>query len=91
MGLNMIYIVCDMNCNNFGNYFYPIGVERLLKSDKASWIVDKNTFYPKGHCYRAKLFGPDPVKIRYSQAIDFLLPEEYIKWMKIRFKPLAIR
>jgi len=74
----MIYIVCDMNCNNFGNYFLPIGLERELKTDKNSYVVG-STYYPKGHCYRAKLshfegYGADHY-YKYSEAIDILTPQ----------------
>jgi len=79
----MIYILCDMNCNNFGNYFTIVGVERTLKQDKDSWIVDKNTYYPKSSCYRARLMGGmNESIIRYSRAMDYLLPEEYRRWFK---------
>lgn len=80
----MIYIVCDMNCNNFGNYFEVIGLERELKTNKNSYIVE-NTYYPKRYCYRARL-GIEPyTPILYSQAIDDLIPEDYTKWKKNRF------
>jgi len=83
----MIFIVCDMNCNSFGNYFLMVGLENELKQDKNSWISYGNTYYPKGHCYRAKLNkeAQDMGIIRYSRAIDFIMPEDYIKWLKKRF------
>ena len=83
----MIHIVCDMNCNNFGNYFKVIGLERTLREDENSWIVG-NDYYPKGHCYRASPGSSETIK--YSEAIDYLFPGDYIKWVKIRFKGRAI-
>lgn len=79
----MIHIACDMNCNNFGNYFKVIGLERTLKKDENSWIVG-NDYYPKGSSYRVSP-GNDE-RIKYSEAIDYLLPEDYTKWIKTRFK-----
>lgn len=82
----MIYIVCDMNCNNFGNYFRVIGLERELKTDKSSYI-ESSTYYPKRHCYRVKLQTQHKKSgsYKYSKAIDILIPEDYIRWMKNRF------
>lgn len=83
----MIYIVCDMNCNNFGNYFKIVGDEHSIREDNNSFII-ANTYYPKGYCYKVK--GISPFKtlntIKYSEAIDYLIPEDYVKWMKKRFK-----
>ena len=86
----MIYIVCDMNCNNMGNYFRVIGDERDVIESSISYRVD-NTYYPKGHCYRGKIREPKDIdgeftSFPYSQAIDELLPEDYVRWMKMRFK-----
>lgn len=79
----MICIACDMNCNNHGNYFYVIAHERDVKEDKSSYIVDE-TYYPKKHCYRVR--GPEPGDIiRYSQAIDNLIPEDCVRWADYRF------
>jgi len=73
-----------MNCNNFGNYFGVVGLKRELVHDKNSYIVG-NAYYPKGHCYRARL-GIDPcASIIYSEAINRLIPEDYMRWKKNRF------
>ena len=86
----MIYIVCDMNCNNFGNYFKVIGHERDVTESRKSYSVG-STSYPKGHCYKGKIREPIDIdgefsSFPYSQAIDELLPEDYVRWMKTRFK-----
>jgi len=86
----MIYIVCDMNCNNHGNFFRVIGHEREVKEDKTSYRIG-NDYYPKGHCYKGKIGEPKNIdgefgSFPYSQAIDELLPEDYVRWMKTRFK-----
>ena len=88
----MLYIVCDMWCNNFGLYFRIVGNERELEQDEHSYIIE-NTYYPKSHCYRAK--GVEFIKneynmdtFAYSSAIDHLIPEDYVRWQKTRFKGL---
>ena len=88
----MLYIVCDMWCNNFGLYFRIVGHERELEQDEHSYIIE-NTYYPKSHCYRAK--GVEFIKneynmdiFSYSSAIDHLIPEDYVRWQKTRFKGL---
>ena len=88
----MIYIVCDANCNNFGNYFEVVGLEIDVVKDKDGFELG-STHYPKVHCYRAR--GPLHVTypngdvngkdIKYSEAIDYLLPEDYVRWKKTRF------
>lgn len=84
-----MYIVCDANCNNFGNYFIFVGDDRDISENVSSYIANQ-TYYPKGHCYRAKglrlrgEIGKDA--IRYSEAIDYLIPEDYVRWKKTRFK-----
>ena len=84
-----IYIVCDMNCNNFGNYFKVIAYDKEVKEDKTSYRVG-NAYYPKGHCYRGKIREPRDIdgeftSFPYSQAVDELLPMEYVRWIKTRF------
>jgi len=90
----MIYIVCDMECNNFGNYFKIIGHEREVDQDENSYIIKEKSgciaYYPKGHCYRAK--GVEFIRSEYnmdtfvySSAIDHLIPEDYVRWQKTRF------
>ena len=84
----MIYIICDMNCNNFGNYFRVIGLERELHQDESSYYKD-STYYPKMHCYRARLldaYFDETRLIRYSEVIDYLIPEDYVRWQKMRFR-----
>lgn len=83
--IKMIYIVCDMNCNNFGNYFRVLGLEYDLEQDKNHYIIE-NGYYPKGHCYRAKMLSKPLIPYRYSEAIDILIPEDYIRWKETRFK-----
>jgi len=73
-----------MNCNNFGNYFEVVGLERELKTNKNSYIIG-NTYYPKGYCYRARLGFDSDIRIRYSEAIDRLIPEDYLSWKNNRF------
>ena len=83
----MIYIVCDMNCNNFGNYFEVLGLECELEYDDISYIVKGGSYYSKRHCYRATRLGIKPcASILYSEAIDSLIPEDYMRWKKNRFK-----
>ena len=89
----MIYIVCDMNVNNFGNYFKVIGHERQVTQDESGYIVKEENgcfaYYPKGHCYRAKRVERlDKDIINYSEAIDYLIPEDYVRWQKTRFKEI---
>jgi hypothetical protein len=73
-----------MNCNNLGNYFTIVGHEREVTEDKSSFIMGK-THYPKGHCYKVRnCFGTNRM-LRYSEAIDYLFPEDYIRWKEIRF------
>lgn len=80
----MIYICCDMNCNNFGNFFSIVAHEREVKKDGTSYIFDK-THYPKVHCYRCKPPHPVSSTFRYSEAIDILHPDEFVRWIKTRF------
>jgi len=93
----MIYIVVDCNCNNWGNYFKIVGHEREVDQDESSYIVKEESgcigYYPKGHCYRARgvefIRSEDNMDIfAYSSAIDHLIPEDYVRWMKTRFKGL---
>jgi len=92
----MIYIVVDCNCNNFGNYFKIIGHERRVEQDTTSYIVTEESgciaHYPKGHCYRAKgvefILRDYSGTFAYSSAIDHLIPKDYVRWMKTRFKGL---
>ena len=72
-----MYIACDMNCNNLGNYFQCVGHENEIKKDKSSFIIDK-TYYPKAYCYRTH----NSFSFKYSDAINYLLPEDYVKWHK---------
>ena len=95
----MIYIACDMNCNNFGNYFKVFGLKRELKQDKSSYIVEKEgegiAYYPKYHCYKAKRIERIPEQsfagiilnrsFDYSEAINYLLSEDYVRWQQTRF------
>ncbi len=88
----MIYIICDMNCNNFGNYFKIVGLEDEIKQDKNGYYVpSKGEHYPKRWCYKAKINRvfwereKDNLLIRYSEAIDILFPFEYTRWIKDRF------
>lgn len=85
----MIFIVVDCNCNNWGNYFKIIGHEREVSQDETSYIRD-NSYYPKVHCYRAKGVKFIPRDFNgtfvYSLAIDYLIPKDYIRWQKTRFK-----
>lgn len=83
----MICIFCDMNCNNFGNYFRIIGLEHDLRQDDDGYIQGK-AHYPKKYCYRANIPNTAIQVFRYSDAIDYLLPKEYIKWKKNRFGKL---
>ena len=80
----MIYVSCDMNCNNFGNYFRIIAHERGLQEDETSYIVD-GSHYPKAHCYRGKPAHPIKESFRYSEAIDVLHPDDYLRWKMTRF------
>ena len=80
----MIYIVCDMNCNNFGNYFKVIGHEREVTKDEDGNFYKDATHYPRMQCYRIKEFE-SPISFPYSVAIDFLIPEDYVRWQKTRF------
>jgi len=93
----MIYIVCDLECNNLGNYFKIIGHEREVDQDENSYIIKEEsgciTYYPKSHCYRAK--GMEFIRSEYdmdtfvySSAIDHLIPEDYVRWQKTRFRGL---
>jgi len=83
----MIYICCDMNCNNFGNYFKVVAHEREIKKDNTGYMYE-NTHYPADHCYRAKPPHPIQETFRYSEAIDILCPEEYTRWKNTRFGKL---
>ena len=80
----MIYICCDMNCNNHGNFFRIIGHEREVEEDSTGFKID-STHYPASHCYKGK--PPHPVSeiFRYSEAMDILHPDEFIRWIKTRF------
>jgi len=80
----MIYIACDMNCNNYGNFFKIIAHVREVKYDSSSIIFDGG-HYPLNSCYRCK--PPHPIKetFAYSKAIDMLHPNEYVKWQGRRF------
>ncbi len=75
----MIYIACDMNCNNFGNFFKIVAHERNIKDDENSYIFEGG-YYPKGHCYRCKPPHPISETFRYSEAIDILHPSDYRRW-----------
>ena len=79
----MIYIACDMNCNNFGNFFRIVGHEREVKKDSTGGYMVKSDHYPEGHCYRCKSSQRD--SFRYSEAIDVLHPDEFVRWIKTRF------
>lgn len=89
-----MFIVVDCNCNCWGNYFLIIGHERNVGQDESSYIgEDEKTYYPKAHCYRAKgvefiLQEMTMKTFVYSQAIDHLIPEDYVRWQKTRFKGL---
>jgi hypothetical protein len=74
-----------MNCNNFGNYFLIIGHERDVKKDDTSYRVN-NTYYPLTHCYKCRPSVPVPEKFFYSDAIDMLFPEEFVRWKITRFR-----
>lgn len=80
----MIYICCDMNCDNFGNFFKIIGHERKVKKDKNGFMID-STHYPLGACYRGKPPHPFKETFRYSEAIDILHPEDFVVWQQRRF------
>jgi hypothetical protein len=86
-----------MNCNNFGNFFQIIGHEREVKLDDTGFMIN-STHYPKGHCYRGKPHGinkagwdkvypayPISETFRYSEAMDILHPDEFVRWIKTRF------
>jgi HSP90 family molecular chaperone len=86
-----------MNVNSFGNYFKTVGLEREVEQDETSYIIKEEsggiTYYPKAHCYRAK--GMEFIRNEYdmdtfvySSAIDHLVPRDYVRWMKTRFKGL---
>lgn len=75
----MIYIACDMNCNNFGNFFKIVAHERQVKEDENSYIFG-DTYYPKEHCYRCKPPHQINETFRYSEAIDILHPNDYRCW-----------
>ena len=34
----MIYICCDMNCNNYGNFFAIVAHEREVKKDNTGYF-----------------------------------------------------
>ena len=80
----MIYICCDMNCNNFGNFFRIVGHEREVKKDATGYEID-NSHYPMAHCYRCK--PPHQIQeiFRYSEAMDIIHPDEFVRWIKTRF------
>jgi hypothetical protein len=80
----MIYIACDMNCNNYGNYFSIIGHEREVTKDATGYMVNCD-HYPKGHCYCCKPPHPISLTFRYSEAMDILHPNEFVRWIKTRF------
>ena len=80
----MIYICCDMNYNNHGNFFCIIAHEREVKKDNAGYEFG-NTHYPMGHCYRCKPPHPIEKTFRYSEAMDILHPDDFIRWIKTRF------
>ena len=80
----MIFIVCDMNCNNWGNFFEAVGLERELEQDEYSYKKPGGS-WPKKHCYRSNRFLDENSAIRYSKAIDYLIPEDYVRWKKERF------
>lgn len=92
----MIYIAVDCNCNNKGNYFKIIGHEREVDKDENSYIITEKSgcigHYPKSHCYRVKrverLVQDYNGSFVYSSAIDYLIPEDYVRWQKTRFKGL---
>jgi hypothetical protein len=73
-----------MNCNNFGNYFKIIGHQREVKQDDDGFIIN-SSHYPTNACYRGKpphLIGET---FRYSEAIDILIPEDFVIWQQRRF------
>ena len=80
-------LACDMNCNNFGNFFLIIGDPRYgLEQIDSGWQFG-NTGYPGKHCYRVAnncRYRIEETFI-YSEAIDNLAPSEYIKWQNNRF------
>ena len=80
----MIYIACDMNCNNFGNYFSIVGHERVVIKDDTGYTTN-HTHYPKGHCYRCKPPHPISPTFRYSEAMNILHPDAFVCWIKTRF------
>lgn len=80
----MIYICCDMNCNSHGNFFAIVAHEREVIEDETGYNFDR-AHYPKSHCYRCKPRHPIERTFRYSEAIDILLPNEFIRWIKTRF------
>ena len=82
----MIYICCDMNCNNHGNFFAIVAHEREAKKDKTGYFYDA-THYPMGHCYRCKPPHLRAIErtFRYSEAMDILHPDEFVRWIKTRF------
>ena len=80
----MIYIACDMNCNNYGNFFQIIAHEGLIKKDESCYIYDGG-HYPLKDCYRCKPPHPISKTFRYSEAIDMLHIEDYIRWHNTRF------
>jgi hypothetical protein len=65
----MHYIVRDL-----GRYFKVIGLKGILKIDN------------KKECYTVDLDKEDRDKgiIKYSEASNYLLPEDYKKWQKKR-------
>jgi hypothetical protein len=86
-----------MWCNNFGSYFQIVGHEREVEQDKTSYIIKEESgctgYYPKAHCYRATGIGLikdeyDTDTFAYSSAIDHLIPEDFVRWQKTRFKGL---
>jgi len=72
-----------MNCNSFGNYFRLVCEESEIAEKEDSYYHDK-TYYPKTHCYIAKL-PYKATKFKYSEAIDYLVPKDYNRWLKTRF------
>jgi len=88
----MLYIVCDMNCNSYGSYFKVVGLDGEVREEGNSYYVPSTgDHYPKKWCYMARiskvLLGgeKDNLLIKYSEAIDVLLPSEYVRWIRDRF------
>jgi len=73
-----------MNCNNHGNFFAIVAHEREVVKDKTGYYFNA-THYPAGHCYRCKPPHPIERTFRYSEAMDILHPDEFVRWIKTRF------